>query len=94
MMIDPLQYVQPDIGLWVLPEYNVGIFVAANRNRGSGGGRVSIDRPIIKAVLDFLGAQKRKMPHQAPPMDDHDLSEYVGEYYYSCLLYTSDAADD
>jgi len=77
----------------VLPEYGLGVFIASNRNRESGGGRVRIERSIINALLEELGVPKRTKPHIIPGTESADLKEYTGDYFYGVHCHTCNEED-
>lgn len=79
--------------LRILPAYNLGIFIAINRNSEAGGGRITIERMINNAILDYLGVSKRQKSHPVPKATDVDLSEYIGNYYYSVFCQTCEEED-
>ena len=72
----------------LLPEYQLGIFIAVNRNREAGGGRITIDRIILNTILDHLDVPKRLNPHPIPAKTSTALAEYAGEYYYAVFCHT------
>ncbi len=72
----------------ILPEYKLGVFIALNRNPEAGGGRITIERTMINAILDHLDVPKRQHPHPVPAKTDIDLTEYAGTYFYPVFCHT------
>ncbi len=77
----------------LLPAYGFGIFIAINRNPEAGGGRITIERMIINAILDHLEVPKRENPHPVPESPSADLSDYAGEYFYPVFCHTCEETD-
>lgn len=67
----------------IVPEYNLAIFVAANRNSEGGGPVVKIARPVMRAIMGVLDPDRAAEAAEVPPRDPNmDLSGYVGDYYW------------
>ncbi|MEL6866292.1 MAG: serine hydrolase domain-containing protein [Bacteroidota bacterium] len=78
----------------VIPSWNMGFFVVANRNREAGGDRVRLWPLLMNAMMTHLGVEK-KMPVDPVPSKKHDLDleEYTGAYYYGSFCHTCTAAE-
>lgn len=75
--------------LEIIPEFNVAIFAAANRNAEGGGPRVKIGRTVMLALLEVLAPSRKAKPLDVPIADpEQDLSAYTGDYFWGVYCHT------
>jgi len=75
--------------LILLPEYDVGIFVVANRNGEAGGGGVRVGRPVREAAISTLYEGPTLAPIPVPErVTDADLSDFTGTYNYGVFCHS------
>jgi len=75
--------------LEIIPEFNLGFYVVANRNGEGGGPRVSIGRTVMRAILSVLTPDREAEPADVPSVNTSlDLNEYEGQYYWGVYCHT------
>ncbi|HZF42263.1 MAG TPA: serine hydrolase domain-containing protein [Sphingomonadaceae bacterium] len=80
--------------LTIVPEAQLGVFVAANRDAEAGGGNVRIDRHITDLVLEQLAAPSGKVGPALQLADvSEDYSSFSGNYYFGAYCRTCTAAE-
>ncbi len=73
----------------LIPDLNIGFFVAANRNGEAGGGSVSIGRPVMNVILDHFGIEKNTPDYPIPDSKMNlELDEYEGDYVFGIYCHT------
>jgi len=78
----------------IIPEFNLGFYVVANRNGEGGGPRVSIGRTVMLAILSVLTPDRKAEPATVPAIDSSiDLSEYAGDYFWGVYCHTCSAVE-
>ena len=76
----------------IIPDYQTGVFITANRAPEAGGGPIDF-RPIIDAILESLPDLPKKKLHPMPEAVKVDLKEYTGDYYYGVFCHSMTAKD-
>lgn len=77
----------------MVPEHNLGVFLATNRAPESGGGDVQIDL-VINAIIGNLPDLPEREPITIPARNPSlDLSEYAGTYYYGIFCHSCTPAE-
>ncbi len=80
--------------LTLIPEFDLGFFVVANRNGEGGGPGVSIGRPVLRAIMAVLDPDRAAAPAVVPDPDPgQDLSEYAGDYVWGVYCHSCSAAE-
>ena len=75
--------------LILIPEYELGIFVIANRNGEAGGGPARVGEPVMAAAIQSLHSGPAPQPIPLPQrVTDGDLSAYVGTYAYGVYCHS------
>ncbi|MEM1339898.1 MAG: serine hydrolase domain-containing protein [Bacteroidota bacterium] len=74
------------------PELNLGMFIVANRNPESGGGRVAVWE-IFNLVFEHLKIDKAAPFIVPKSKSGKRVSEYVGRYYHGVFCHTCSEAE-
>ncbi len=73
----------------LIPDLNIGFFVATNRNGEAGGGSVSIGRPVMNVILEHFAIEKKTPLYPIPNTPiDLDLNEYAADYTFGIYCHT------
>ncbi len=76
----------------IIPEYNLGFYVVANRNSEGGGSVVKIGRPVMRAIMAVLAPGRVASPIELPKLDTTKyLNAYQGNYYWGAYCHSCEA---
>ncbi len=79
--------------LMFLPDYDLGVFIVANRNIEAGGGPVSLHDQVIQQVVQLaIGESEDEVYPDSPRVYAPDLERFAGRYAYGvfCRSCTAD----
>lgn len=71
----------------IVPEYNLGVIVVANRAPESGGGGVPIGSVLATVIGNLSDVPVRENFDVPERIADQDLSEFAGTYYYGVFCH-------